>query len=986
MNAQENSVIDVCNNDQIASAQTIQVEFLMESIGQKDLLIQQLQVNVAQLDYRLERARSSLGWKIAKPLSLVKGLWRRLTSNLNIDLIPFVQLQRNGGGWQSTGIDPQFLLMTERAWHGLPGWYWLCIEGIAGQPLNARLYFDMGEGFDPSSTIAFSLAGEGVQRIPVYVPHRCRAIRLDPCYVPITFKLAVRGMTKLKNSTELPEVFRAQFGVYEALGGRMGNAARLVPVSGVKRNVEADYCWRSEGADPWFVIEGLVEHLRPGWYMVELSIHAAAQCGNAKFYFDYGEGFSEAASLVLPFRSGQMTKRLCCMESVPKQIRFDPLDRESKFTVEHVNFTPVISIFARNRMLKRLRIHVAQYKTLSYGQIWRDLRARAKNKDASAMELLLWKYGATFPAHGLHGAISYADWIANVESRQISDPANIETVQESFKLKPTISVIMPVYNTEKSFLQQAIESVQGQSYPHWELCIADDASPQPHVRAVLEDYAQRDPRIKVMYRPKNGHISAASNSALALATGEYVALLDHDDTLADHALHFMVGALNQNPSAQIFYSDEDKIDEYGNRTEPHFKPDWNPDLFFSQNYVCHLGIYRRDLLERIGGFRTGVEGSQDQDLLLRCLPYVTPAEIVHIPEVLYHWRMGEGSTALASGEKSYTTEAGVKALRDYFCSQGQNEVCVEAGVVPNTYRVRYPIPVPEPLVSLLVPTRDMLEVLEPCISSILNRTSYQNYEIIILDNESTQAATLAYFEHIQAEDTRVSVLPYHHPFNYSAINNYGVQHAKGELIGLINNDIEVISPEWLTEMVSHALRPGIGCVGAKLYYADNTIQHAGVILGIGGVANHPHKNFPKESHGYFARLSVVQNFSAVTAACLLVRKTIYEEVGGLEEGFLKVAFNDVDFCLKVREAGFRNLWTPYAELYHHESKSRGTEDTPEKHARFVSEVLYMQEKWKDQLALDPMYSPNLTHERTDFSITTLCGNSADPLPPLNQEK
>jgi glycosyltransferase involved in cell wall biosynthesis len=544
----------------------------------------------------------------------------------------------------------------------------------------------------------------------------------------------------------------------------------------------------------------------------------------------------------------------------------------------------------------------------------------------------------------------------------------MEILRKSFKHEPIISIVMPVYNTAEIFLRRAIDSVLAQSYDHWELCIADDASRKLHVRKALEEYARQDTRIKIKFREQNGHISAASNSALELATGEYVALMDHDDELARHALFFMVEAINRNPSAQILYSDEDKIDELGNRSDPHFKPDWNPDLFFSQNYVSHLSIYRCELLQRIEGFRIGVEGSQDQDLLLRCLPCVNPADIMHIPKVLYHWRALEGSTARTSEEKTYTTEAGIKALTDFFSSQDQNHIQVEAGLLPNTYRVRYPIPQPEPLVSLLVPTRDMLEVLEPCIRSILERTTYQNYEIVIVDNESVQSATFDYFKYIQAEDARVRVLTYRYPFNYSAINNYGVQQARGELIGLVNNDIEIINREWLTEMISHALRPEIGCVGAKLYYQDETIQHAGVIIGLGGVAGHSHKYFPRSASGYFCRLKIVQNLSAVTAACLIVRKSIYEQVGGLEEAALRIAFNDVDFCLKVREAGYRNLWTPYAELYHYESKTRGAEDTPEKQARFNSEIEFIKTKWGKVLARDPFYSQNLTLAREDFSI------------------
>ncbi|CAE6518407.1 Glycosyltransferase, GT2 family [Nitrosomonas nitrosa] len=776
-------------------------------------------------------------------------------------------------------------------------------------------------------------------------------------------------LAELRCGSEFPRDILEQTPEYETLEGREGKVPVIEPMSGLLQyHDENGYNWRSDDRDPWFLLKDISQKLYPGWYMIELCIHSERVHGNAKLYFDYGEGYNEAFSVTLPFRNGELVKRLYHLEYFPKQVRFDPLETISKFSVAHLNFVSVKPISTRKYMLAHIRNHSSLYKGCSIIHIWRDLKAKAEIKKIALDELLYQRYNQSFRIERERFNEGYAEWIAKHEKPEYSDMFKILMTQQLFKHQPTISVIMPVYNSIELFLRQAIESVLAQSYTNWELCIADDASTQPHVRVILNEYVQRDPRIKVIYRAENGHISAASNSALALATGEYVALMDHDDELAQHALHFVVQAINQNPSAQIIYSDEDKIDTEGNRTEPHFKSDWNPDLFFSQNYVSHLGVYRHALLKCIGGFRIGFEGSQDQDLVLRCLPHVNSAEILHIPKVLYHWRIVEGSTAFNSAEKNYTTDAGINALQDFFNRQGREDVKVEIGYMPNTYRVRYPIPRPEPLVSLLIPTRDKLELLEPCIRSILDKTIYQNYEIIILDNESAESATLDFFKCIQTKDTRVKVLSYRQPFNYSAINNYGVQQAKGELIGLINNDIEVISPEWLTEMVSHALRPEIGCVGAKLYYDDETIQHAGVIVGLGGVAGHSHKYFPREASGYFHRLKIIQNLSAVTAACLVVRKAIFEQVGGLEETNLRVAFNDVDFCLKVREAGYRNLWTPYAELYHFESKSRGVEDTPEKVARFNKEMEYIKTRWGEALRHDPYYSKNLTLAREDFSI------------------
>ncbi len=566
----------------------------------------------------------------------------------------------------------------------------------------------------------------------------------------------------------------------------------------------------------------------------------------------------------------------------------------------------------------------------------------------------------------LLAAAGYPGWIARYDTPDKAMRQRIARRIANLKSRPKISILMPVYDTPEAWLRSAIDSVIEQSYPNWELCIADDASPSPHVKAVLEGYAAKDPRIKTVFRTSNGHISNASNSALELATGDYVALLDHDDMLSKDALFHVVAEIDKHPDAHLIYSDEDKIDESGQRYDPHFKPDWNPDLFYSQNYLCHLSVYRTELVRQAGGFRAGYEGSQDYDLSIRCIAAIEPGQIRHIPRILYHWRAIEGSTAFSTGEKDYASDAGIMALRDRFENSG---VVVEPGPYPTTYRVRHPIPSPAPRVSLIVPTRNARELVQTCIESILERTDYSNYEILLVDNRSDDKDAIAYFRHLQAEG-KVRLLHYDAPFNFSAINNFAAGHAEGELIGLVNNDIEVIESGWLSEMVSHAVRPEIGAVGAKLYYTDGRIQHAGVIMGLGGVAGHSHKYFPHDHPGYFYRLNLVQNLSAVTAACLVLRKSVLVEVGGLEEKALGVAFNDVDLCLKIREAGYRNLWTPHAALYHHESATRGLEDTPEKQKRFADEVRYMQRRWAHWLN-DPAYSPNLTLDSEDFSIAMI---------------
>lgn len=553
---------------------------------------------------------------------------------------------------------------------------------------------------------------------------------------------------------------------------------------------------------------------------------------------------------------------------------------------------------------------------------------------------------------------NYAMWVALYSTVTPERAAQLRRRLDALtpERRPLISVVMPVYNTPEKWLVKAIESVRAQVYPNWELCIADDASAAPHVRGVLERFCQEDARIKVVYRTENGHISRSSNSALELATGEWLALLDHDDELAPDALAEVVLHHAQHPVAAVWYSDEDKIDEDGRRFDPYFKPDYLPDLLTGQNCLSHLSVYRTDLVRAVGGFRVGYEGSQDWDLALRVVERLSREQIGHIPRVLYHWRAIQGSTALANSEKDYTETAAEKALRDHFQRRG---LAVTLQPVPgHHWRPIYPQPSPRPLVSIIIPTYNAAGFLRQCLGSVRRLTDYGPYEIIVVNNRSDEFDALALL-HWVSQDPCIRVIDYDAPFNYSAINNFAVRHARGELVCLLNNDIEVISPGWLSEMVSHAVRPEIGAVGAMLYYPDDTIQHAGVFLGLGGVAAHAFLHLPRGSDGQKNRARLIQNYSAVTAACLLVRRSVFEEVGGFNERDLTIAFNDVDFCLKIRKAGYLNIGTPFAELYHHESVSRGQDDTPAKQARFNQEVAYMHAQWDDWLAHDPAYSPNL---------------------------
>ncbi len=546
----------------------------------------------------------------------------------------------------------------------------------------------------------------------------------------------------------------------------------------------------------------------------------------------------------------------------------------------------------------------------------------------------------------------------------LSDVRRMRDLLPLLALRPTFSILMPVYNTPQKYLRAAIESVIAQVYPDWELCIVDDASPDPEVRELIEDYARDEKRIKPVFRASNGHIAATSNSALAAATGDFVVLFDHDDLLTVDALFENALAVNRRPDVDVIYSDEDKIDDYGRLRDPYFKPDWSPDSLLSRNYVSHLGTYRRSLVERAGGFRVGFEGSQDYDLVLRVTELTK--NVAHIPRVLYHWRVHPESTASARGQKDYAYEAAVRALHEALERRGEPGRIETHDRMPGIYTIRYALRRPG-RVSIIMPTRDHGDDVDRCLRSIFERSTYQDFEVVLVDNGTRDRASLHTFGAWAEREPRVKVVPYDVPFNFSRINNFGAQQSSGEYLLLLNNDTEVITPDWIEAMVEQAQRPSIGAVGAKLLYDDGTVQHAGVIIGLGGVAGHSHKYFPGDAPGYFGTLQTVNNFSAVTAACLMVRRAVFAELGGFDEA-LQIAFNDVDFCLRVQAAGYYNVYLPHVELYHHESRSRGHEDTPAKQARFLGELRTMQARWSTDTMPDPHYSVNLTRDTEDFSI------------------
>ncbi|HWG44310.1 MAG TPA: glycosyltransferase family 2 protein [Gemmataceae bacterium] len=554
----------------------------------------------------------------------------------------------------------------------------------------------------------------------------------------------------------------------------------------------------------------------------------------------------------------------------------------------------------------------------------------------------------------------YAEWIKR------NEPTLVDLIQQRqtiFPIQPRISVVVPAYNTPVPFLLAMIESVRAQTYPHWELCIADGGSQNQLAKAMLRDYAQNDSRIKVTFLSENQGIVGNSNQAMALATGDFLALLDHDDTLSPFALFEVASAINRHPDADFLYSDEDKIGVGGHeRFCPHFKPGWAPDTLRSINYITHMSVFGRRLMDKIGGFRAGFDGSQDYDLILRATEQAR--QIVHIPKVLYHWRSHPESVAGGIEAKMYAFEAAKKALREHL-ARCSIDAEVQSARCLGTYRIAHHLP-RRPLVSIVIPSKDHPEILRCCLDSIA-RSTYKNYEIVVVENNSQDPRTFAYYAEAQKRP-EVRVVPWNQPFNYAAAVNFGVRQSRGEILLFLNNDMEVINEDWLERLLEYALRGDVGAIGAKLYYPNGIIQHGGVVIGLGGIAGHCGLFLEGANAGYMARLLTVQNLSAVTGACLMTPRHAFEEVGGLDERFV-LAFNDIDYCLRLRERGHLVVWTPYAELYHYESLTRGPEDTPEKQARFHAEIRLFTEKWNELLeAGDPYYSPNATLSGHDWSV------------------
>ena len=575
--------------------------------------------------------------------------------------------------------------------------------------------------------------------------------------------------------------------------------------------------------------------------------------------------------------------------------------------------------------------------------------------------------------------LQYGDYGGWIKYNEPKDADLKIQMKKKFEIAPKISVIVPMYNTKEKFFKDLVNSLINQTYSNWELCLADGS---PKQNENLKKYYEKDSRIKYKFLGENKGIAGNTNAAIEMATGEYIALLDHDDILADYALYEVVYAINRRPNSEFLYSDEDKIDENDNRYDAYFKPDFAPDTLRCQNYICHFSIFKKELMEKLGGFKADYDGAQDYDIFLRMSEVAKPENITHIPKILYHWRVHSESTAkLNSHAKNYAFEAGKKAIEDHLKRVGLDGT-VSEGCIEGIYRVDYKVK-GNPKVSIVIPNKDGKDILKVCIDSVLEKTTYSNYEIVVVENNSNTDEIYEYYKEIIGNEkirvvnyntgkeiikpeecsleytnsNRIEVKP---GFNYSAIINFGVRMSEGEYAIQLNNDTELITPDWLEIMLGYCQREDVGAVGVKLYFPDETIQHAGIIVGIGGIAGNRFKSIPKAGHGYFAKESMVENLSAVTGACLMAPKAVYEEVDWMNED-LAVAFNDVDFCLRIREKGYLVVFNPFVEFWHYESKTRGQEDSPEKIRRFQGEMSTFEQRWGDILDEgDPYYNVNLS--------------------------
>jgi GT2 family glycosyltransferase len=713
--------------------------------------------------------------------------------------------------------------------------------------------------------------------------------------------------------------------------------------------------WVSTGIEPSFELRSLTGVLPAGRCVIDLELELLDEprSGHASLVVDTGDAADATVRIPLGKPQDGALHALIRLPPVVRSMELQPLGQYGRFRLGGVRITEIGKLRAG---LHRLRPRIS-----------------AVLEEPTALPAMLQSAAQLYRKEGIGGLKqalmatpadlddTYGAWVRAYDVLSEEDARQIQEAIARLPARPFFSVVMIVGEATESWLQGAVKSVQTQLYPHWELCLAADAVPKPQLAAFLKELTKTDSRIRVLSHEQTGSASEATNAALAQARGDYVAFLSPEDELTRHALYMVAEELASYPEADVVYSDEDGIDGQGQRRLGHFKPDWNPELLWSTDYVGNLSVLRTSLVRELGGMRPGLDDARHHDLLLRASARSSRGGVRHIPHVLYHRRAGQESPA----SRPEASAATCRAVSE-FLGGASISAKVSAGPVAQSCRVTLALPQQKPAVSLVIPTRDRVELLRRCVTSIRALTDYDPYEIVVVDNQSRDPDALRYLDEIQATGV-ARVLRYNRPFNYSAINNWAITQTSGEFVGLLNNDLEVIGGDWLSEMVGHAGRPGIGAVGAKLLYPDNTIQHAGVIGGIRGVAGHIFTGAPSDAPGHGNRALLLQELSIVTAACLVIRRETYQKVGGLDEK-IEVAFNDVDLCLKLRAAGFRNIWTPFALLYHLESATRGSDSRPEARPRFLREMDLMKGRWGASLTQDPFYNPNLSLDSSQMEL------------------
>ena len=693
-----------------------------------------------------------------------------------------------------------------------------------------------------------------------------------------------------------------------------------------------------------------------GWVLLRGALTRRSGSYCAQLYYDLGAGFTEDRFFEVPVSGKGVIDELVWLPAGIKRMGWSPINAAVELEPPPLSLSRIGALERHWRMARRvvsaLLLHSGKKRKLARLSLLRMLAdLPGSYRDAGKLR-----------AHTL--APHYQDWIASFDMPGIYGHRQLGRRIPSMVVRPKISLLLNVQGGSSLHLSATIESVCAQIYPHWELRIIAATGCDPAIREVLWSFAMNDARISVRFL--QAHRLGAVAADAVRTGGDYLGILGERDLLAQRALYCIAAEAAANPGAALLYTDEDGIDDAGVRHAPNFKPDWNPQLLLSQNYLGSLCVFRTNAADAAGNFRNGLGAAGNYDLALRVSGAANARQIRHIPQVLYHRRILRGGAAPEWLDEA-SREAGRQVLKAYLAHSGiRGEVLGMPAA--GGYRIRYAIPASMPLVSIIIPTRDGLDLLRRCIESIRGLGSYPHHEILVIDNQSRDPAMLAYLDGLAAGGD-AKILRYDRPFNHSAINNFAVRHARGKVLCLLNDDTEVITPGWLEEMLGLLCQKDVGVVGAKLLYPDGTVQHGGDLVGVGGVANHAHAFLRRDEPGYQGRALLAQDMSAVTGACMMVWKSLYEKLGGLDEQCLPVAFNDVDFCLRVREAGFRVVWTPHAELYHRESASRGKDRSAERVRQTRHEAAYMRKRWKRALHHDPFYNPNLSHERPDFSLS-----------------